>query len=147
MSDPRTGGRKGMRNGFSTPGECPEGMWEQEQGRLAGGELELRNVEECHTQLEDTGQWGGREGDWEGLWTAEMQKEKPQAQAESLTSSSFCSFCGIVTHSLISSHYLLCQANPLQKGRELILKCRHKNTRAHVLVIGTMGHLNLLLKR
>lgn len=63
-----------MRNGFSTPGECPEGMWEQEQGRLVGGRtgakgggLELRNVEECHTQLEDTGQWGGREGDWEGL--------------------------------------------------------------------------------
>lgn len=30
MSDPGAGSRKGMRDGFSTPGECPQGMWEQE---------------------------------------------------------------------------------------------------------------------
>ena len=47
MSDPRAGSRKGMRDGFSPPWECPEGMWEWgEQGCLVGGGSELRNVGE-----------------------------------------------------------------------------------------------------
>lgn len=40
-----------MRDGFSIPGECPEGMWEQEQGRLVEGGPKLRNVGECQTDL------------------------------------------------------------------------------------------------
>ena len=30
MSDPRLGSRKGMRDGFSTVGEFPDGMWKWE---------------------------------------------------------------------------------------------------------------------
>lgn len=55
MSDPRAGSRKGMRDGFSTPGECPEGMWERELGRLVGGGPELRNVGEHRTNLREMG--------------------------------------------------------------------------------------------
>lgn len=53
MSDPGAESRKGMRDGFSIPGECPEGMWEQEQeqGRLVEGGPKLRNVGECQTDL------------------------------------------------------------------------------------------------
>lgn len=40
-----------MRDGFSTPGECPEGMWEQKLGATARGRAWLRNVGECQTDL------------------------------------------------------------------------------------------------
>lgn len=71
MSDPRAGSRKGMRDGFSTPGEYPEGMWSGSRAPGSGGGLEARNVEEC--QIDGGGgrqSWRrdvGRCGPWKGL--------------------------------------------------------------------------------
>lgn len=67
-----------MRDGFSTPGECPEGMWERELGRLVGGGSELRNVGERRADLREVG-WrretegdGGRLQEWKGRWAGEF---------------------------------------------------------------------------
>lgn len=99
MSDPRAGSRKGMGDGFSTPGEYPEGMWEREQGRLVGGGPKLRNVGE----FQIWGSWNGgrgRRGDWKGLWAGEMLKEKSQVHAKGSKSSGFSD---IIIRSFISS--------------------------------------------
>ena len=42
MSDPRLGSRKGMRDGFSTVGEFPEGMWKWEQGASGRGRAQAK---------------------------------------------------------------------------------------------------------
>lgn len=61
MSDPRAGSRKGMRDGFSTPGEYPEGMWEWEQGAWERGRARAK---ECGGVSERSGgDRVGMEGD------------------------------------------------------------------------------------
>lgn len=78
MSDPRAGSRKGMRNGFSTLGECPEGMWEWEHGCLVGGGPKLRNVGECQTDLGEM-EWEWRDEGTGGVSGLERcRKRNPQ---------------------------------------------------------------------
>lgn len=62
--------------GFSTPGECPEGMWEREQGLLVGGGPELRNVGECQTDLGEM-EWG-----WREMWGLEASLGWRDAERE-----------------------------------------------------------------
>ena len=42
MSDAGLGSRKGMRDGFSTVGEFPEGMWKREQGASGRGRAQAK---------------------------------------------------------------------------------------------------------
>ena len=42
MSDPRLGSRKGMRDGFSTVEEFPDGMWKWEQGASGRGRAQAK---------------------------------------------------------------------------------------------------------
>lgn len=74
MSDPRAGSRKGMRDGFSIPGEYPEGMWEWEQDCLGAGECWSKGMSE-----RSGGDGVGMEGDVDTGRVSELERGRKRS--------------------------------------------------------------------